>query len=494
MLFNILMLVGMYPVCFILYFVFKMSGKSRNGIIFGVRIPKDAGLAQEFEELAEEKRKIYYRRMRRTFFAFLFIPCVCFFTSHVSIQFTFWMLWLLTVILFLQLPYIRANRELSCWKKERLLGLAASEQRPEAYAGEKAEGEEEGVLDAPQESMGGAETIRRFELREAGAVRRVKAGSYLAPILLSAGAVLFCAFLHEKSNQKYMLWLVVVFALSTPMFYAVAVWMDRQRTAVINRDSEVNLNFARAKKQIWSRYWLLCAWGNTAFTVFSAVIAVREAAWTGWIVWGCVLYSLVLLALCARAASKVRRLEERYEEKTDTALQEEDDADWLWGCVYYNKSDRRTIVEARTGLGTSTNLATPIGKGLTIFGMICLLALPVVCIWMILLEFTPIRLEIRDNALIAEQLTTDYRIDIGRIAQLELVTELPELSKNAGTGMDNLYKGDWHILYAGDCEVFLNPQNGLFLKFTADGELYYMSAADDEGTFAVYEALKALLP
>ncbi|MDE7211200.1 MAG: hypothetical protein K2O03_07120, partial [Lachnospiraceae bacterium] len=54
----------------------------------------------------------------------------------------------------------------------------------------------------------------------------------------------------------------------------------------------------------------------------------------------------------------------------------------------------------------------------------------------------------------------------------------------------NLYKGNWHILYAGDCEVFLNPENGLFIKFMADGELYYMSAEDDGKTQEVYEKLK----
>ena len=108
-----------------------------------------------------------------------------------------------------------------------------------------------------------------------------------------------------------------------------------------------------------------------------------------------------------------------------------------------------------------------------------------------MIEFTPIKLEIHENYLVAEQLKTDYRIDVGEIEELELVDELPELSKNRGTGMDNLYKGNWHIIYAGDCEVFLNPQNQVFLKFMADGELYYMSAADDNGTREIYAKLNA---
>ncbi|MCI8641950.1 MAG: hypothetical protein HFG79_00470 [Lachnospiraceae bacterium] len=112
---------------------------------------------------------------------------------------------------------------------------------------------------------------------------------------------------------------------------------------------------------------------------------------------------------------------------------------------------------------------------------------------MMFLEFTPLKLNVQENYLVAEQLKTDYRIALSDIREPELVDSLPEMSKNVGTGMDNLYKGNWHITYNGDCEVFLNPKNHLFIKFTVDGELYYMSAADDKETRAVYEELTARL-
>lgn len=498
MLFNVLMLVGMYPVVIILYFVYRMNAKNRNGVIFGVRIPKEEGTAQEFLEVTEEKRKIYYRRMRRIFFIFLIIPLVCFFVPHISIQFTIWMFWLLAAIVCLQIPYVRANGELSRWKKERrLLGTDmrreeqsdAQEKKNNAVSDEMTE---EGGMQESRRTE--PEGVRHFELSGAGTVRRVRAKEFMPPVVLAAAVVLVCIFLRERSPQSQFLWVAAVFALCTPMFYAIAAWMDRQRTAVISRDSAVNLNFARAKKQIWKSLWLQCAWGNTAFTAFIAAIALMREAPAGRLVWGCAFYSAALLALCARAVVKSRRLEERYDGETDVSLGEDDDADWLWGCVYYKKSDRRTLVEARNGFGTSTNMATPVGKGLTIFGLGMLLLLPAVCIWMLLLEFTPIRLELRENYLVAEQLKTDYRIPVENITELELISELPELSKNSGTGMDNLYKGDWHIVYAGDCEVFLNPQNGLFLKFNAGGELYYMSASDDGQTRAVYDALLEVVP
>ena len=94
---------------------------------------------------------------------------------------------------------------------------------------------------------------------------------------------------------------------------------------------------------------------------------------------------------------------------------------------------------------------------------------------------------------IPQPILVSTKVLLSDIREPELVDSLPEMSKNVGTGMDNLYKGNWHITYNGDCEVFLNPKNHLFIKFTVDGELYYMSAADDKETRAVYEELTARL-
>lgn len=505
MLLNVIMWIGLYPAIFIIYFVLKLSAKDRSGIVFGVRLPKAADGAEEFAALLEERKKIYYRQMRMTFFVFLAIPLSSFLVPYFSIQFTIWMFWILAAIVFLELPYIRANRELVKWKKERRLAAAErAEQKETADSQENGSSEEcsrvsenrnaeecDCVPKDRDEGKGSRapELVRHFELSQAGAVRRVRAGSFLPPVIVSAAAVLL-AFLRRGTYGHYtgLLWIIPVFALCTPLFFAAAAWMDRQRTAVISRDSGINVNFARAKKQVWSRYWLFCAWLNTAFTALAALLVPREAGGS-WLLWGCLLYTLILTAGSGKMAGKLSRLEERYAPQTDASVMEDDDDNWLWGCVYHNRSDKRVMVEARVGLGTSVNVATPVGRGLTVFSVFVLLMIPILCLWMIMVEFTPFRLEIRGDELVAEQLKTDYRIAVSDITELTLVEELPELSKIAGTGMDSLYRGKWHILYGDNCEVFLNPQNSLFLRFVSDGVIYYMSAPEDEQTRALYEEL-----
>ncbi len=525
MLLNIILFVSTYPVVLIMYFVLKYSGKNRNGTVFGLCVPKDEALAKEFYKQVQEKQVWYQRRMRTTLILLLLVSLVSFATPYFSIQFTIWMLWLLLGIVFLELPCILVNRELKVWKKSavakmRLPGQLAEESADAEMPGakdvhpvgmnsdaEKAETEwkkeerkKSEQKKAGQKEAGRGETwlaatsksenVRLIELSEAGQVRKTKLLPFLLPTFISMAAVAAYYLLCEDSRGQKMTWVVFVLAIVTPMFYLAAGWMDKQRTAVVSYDSEVNLNYARAKKQIWNRLWLLCAWLNTVFTAFAALVLRNEKITALWLLWGTVAYVAVTMIFVLAAVRKVNRLEQCYEKKIDPLLNEDDDDCWIWGMLYYNKADKRTLVETRVGYGTATNMATPLGKGLMAFAALALLSLPIVCVWMILLEFTPIRLMVQQDYLVAEQLKTDYRIAVEDIEELELVQELPELSKNAGTGMDNLYKGNWHILYAGDCEVFLNPENGLFIKFMADGELYYMSAEDDGKTQEVYEKLK----
>lgn len=490
MLLNIILFIGMYPIVFILYFVLKWSSTNRNGTVFGLCVPKDKALAEEFYKQVDEKELWYRRRMRNIFIILLIVPLSTFAIPYVSIQFTIWTLWMLGGIALLELPCMKVHQELKIWKKNARARMLLEGQFSEEKEGMEIEQSEEKIkIQSAKTEIQGADRVRLIELSEAGQVRKTKLLPFLVPTLVSAASVLAYALFRVDSRGQQMLWVVILFALCTPMFYVAAGWLDRQRTAVVSYNSEININFARAKKQIWNRFWLFCAWINTAFTAFSAFALRNEEISVIWLLWGTIFYLAITMILLLFTVRQLNRIERSYKKKIDPMLNEEDDDCWILGMFYYNKEDKHTFVEARIGYGATTNMATSLGKGLMVFSGIAILSIPVLCIWMIMIEFTPIKLDIRENYLIAEQLKTDYQIDIREIEELELVDELPKLSKNRGTGMDNLYKGNWHIVYAGDCEVFLNPQNQIFLKFKADGELYYMSASDDHRTQEIYTKL-----
>ena len=152
-------------------------------------------------------------------------------------------------------------------------------------------------------------------------------------------------------------------------------------------------------------------------------------------------------------------------------------------------SDFNIIVFYGVGFGTTVNMVSKAGKGTILFIILALLMLPLVCVWVIAEEFTPIHLEIENQSLCAEQIRTDYEISLDDLDDVEILTELPNWSRVNGTGMETLEKGTFKISGEGECQVFLNPQNKKFLYFTANGKNYYMSGIDDTETEEIYQEI-----
>lgn len=144
---------------------------------------------------------------------------------------------------------------------------------------------------------------------------------------------------------------------------AVAVWMDRQPTAVINNDSDVNLNYTRARKNIWKNFWLIVLWLNTAFAavILAASFLADNMGWM--ILTGSMVYALATLLLCIPLMKQLRKIEAVYEAKRELNDNADDDRHWIWGIFYYNPADRHSMVPKKVGIGTTMNLATPVGKG-----------------------------------------------------------------------------------------------------------------------------------
>lgn len=204
-----------------------------------------------------------------------------------------------------------------------------------------------------------------------------------------------------------------------------------------------------------------------------------------WMLWMLAMIGLPYV-LYMKANKKLRQW------KQEKGYSIEEDEKWIGGLFYYNKEDKHSMVNARFGVGTTTNLARPTGKLLEIIGVVGLLAIPLVCGWIILEEYVPIELSIEQEMVIGEQLRKEYEIPVEKIENLREIEELPEWSKSNGTAMENLCKGTFYIRNVGKCEVFLNPQNTRFLEFEVEGKLYYMSGVDDAETQQFYKQIKEM--
>ena len=185
----------------------------------------------------------------------------------------------------------------------------------------------------------------------------------------------------------------------------------------------------------------------------------------------------------------MKNIEKHYASSFDPAFKTNEDEAWIFGLFYYNPKDKSSIVETRAGIGTSVNMATGLGKGLTIFSIIAMLSIPFISIFMIMEEFTPIHLVIKDDTLYCEHIFENYAIDTDTISNVSLVDELPSMVKSNGTAMDNLLKGKFHVRNQGNYELFLNPQHKYYINFSADDKNYYVNGFDDKETLEIYSEL-----
>ncbi|MBQ9140865.1 MAG: hypothetical protein IJX63_03625 [Lachnospiraceae bacterium] len=451
---NLILLVCMYPFIFIMFFLLKNDGMDKKKGRFGVILNAEQQKAPEVEQITKE----YGKQMNKLLLVLALIPLPILFIPWFSVSTSLWLLWLLATCFVFFIPYGIANEKLK--ELKRMKGWKQCGEAP-VYV----------------------------EMKEAGSVRRVKWFHFLPQTIISIAVFVWTVVMYPKVQIPAIPVLIGSFASVAPMFAAAAVWMDKQKTQPVSTDSDVNVNYSRAKKNLWKNFWMLCSWVNTVYTVSLLLTFDKDGRVTGGFWIGFVLYTVLTVVLCIWMLKKKAALDVAYEAKMDLAQPDDDDY-WIWGMIYNNPKDKHFMVEKRVGAGTTVNVATVGGKVFVVLIGGSLLAVPLLCIYLFLLEFTPIHLTIEDNQLVASQLREEHVIGLHSIGEAELITELPKMSRNHGTSTENLRKGSYKVKDAGHCEVFLNPQNTVFIKLEAYGETYYLGGFDDEETRAIYEGLR----
>lgn len=450
---SMIFLITCYPIIFLMYFMFR-NLKDKNGYCFGATLSKELK-----NDPAIEAIDVTYRKtLKRDFIILGVIPFVALLIPYVSIEFTIWMIWICVICFYPMVLYAKANKQVQELKNERGWNQISE--------------------------------IAYTDLKIASVPRKVKFLTFLPTIVCSIIPVICAYVLFSEKGYGAFRFCMLTFAASTLMFYGFAVLTDRQKLSVISEDSDTNMNFARAKKQVWKNFWLICAWINTIFTwVMLFGLYFRNAAMTV-LLWGSVIYGVIIVFVALWLVKKLHEVNRKYESKRTLADVADDDRHWYYGMMYYNPKDTHVMVENRMGTGTAMNMATGIGKGTYVFAALCMLIIPISCIWMIMLDFTPMSTEIVEDSIVCTHLGVEYEIPLDEMQEYSVITEMPEVTKINGTGMDKIHSGTFEIYREGVFEAFYNPQNELFIKIVTEDETYYISGQTDAETQAVLNEIK----
>ena len=450
---GLILVIILYPFVLLMYFLLKNDATPKKNMYFGVTLDKEQKKDEDVDRIVKE----YDKQMKKYLLILTLLPIPLLFIPWFSIFLTGWMIWLLATCFAFFIPFGQANMKLKELKAEKGWNEKQSQQ----------------IF---------------VEMKAAGSVRKVKWYHFLPQNILTVLMVLWTLSTYQDASAIAMHILVISFATITPLFWLMAIWMDKQKTQIISMDSNVNINYNRAKKNIWKNFWSICCWINVLYMV-SMPLALNSQGNLTHIFWvTTVLYIVLTFVLIFWLMKKKNDIDSRYRPEIFEDFAD-DDSHWYWGIIYYNPKDKHSMVEKRVGMGTSVNMATPVGKGFAVFGGLSLLVIPVICIWLILLEFTPIQLQLIEGQIVARHLRNEYAISLNSIEDAELIAELPKMSKNHGTSMDHLKKGSFLVSEGDRCTVFANPENGLFIRLEADGTTYYLSGYDDAETRRIYDAL-----
>lgn len=451
----LIILLCTYPAILFMYFFVKMDATPKKGVHFGVTLTSELAKEQKVKAVTES----YHKEMKRMLLGILLMSLPMLFIPWASIWAMYLCVWIAASVVVFFIPFGVANHRLKTWKLEQ--GVVVSKE-PVVYT----------------------------ELKQAGAVRRVKWFHFAPQAVLSVIAFVVAILIHKQQDNRLLLMMTGVMGSITFLYWLAAVWMDRQKTMAVSTDSDVNVNYARAKKNLWKNFWVGCSWVHMLYILVQGFFFLKRnnVSLSLWVL--PVLYTVAALVLLAQMLHKKAGLDKKYDDKMDIGLQDLD-AYYIFGLLYYNPQDKHSMVENRNGIGTTPNLATPLGKGAVVLIIALVLHALIVILGEVVQEFTPIHLQIEDGYVVATHTKEEYRIALHSIKDARLLTERPQkMTRNHGWNTDTLVKGSFHMKEEEkDCEVICYDYNTLFLRIDTSIGTYIFSGVDDEETKQVYEMI-----
>ncbi len=413
---------------------FKSECKPKKNIIVGVTLPYNAHDDAAVLALLEK----YKRELRLTCWIMLAAAVPSLLLRGHGTFMTYWITWTILACLSFYIPYVRCNKALRQLKEER--GWRREEEAPRTVADLKAAAEE---------------------------MRWLSPWWFLPPFAASLLPLLF---------DRTLWWLWALNAAMAPVFYLCYRYLYRNRAEVVDADSGRTMALTRIRRYNWGKCWLILAWATGAFNVGMWLTLGH--------VWLCMavvlLYGLTVCLAVIRIEFRVRRLQEKLTADSGRGYYVDEDERWIWGMLYYNPNDARLMVNDRTGIGSTVNLARRSGQ--TIMGLILavLLACPLIGVWLMGMERAPVELEITETELVGSHFGGRWSVPLEDIESVELMEKLPRLTRTAGTGLSSACTGQFSNSEWGRVTLCIDPRTGPWLLVKAvDGTLYLFGASED---------------
>jgi len=447
---NMILFVCMYLVLPLIYVMMRNLSKPKKNIILGVTLPYEA----RQEEAVQSICRAYRKHLTAVCIILTIVSLGAFIFEYSSVMMTYLMTWLLAAIIVPFISYTIFHRRLKRLKREQgwFSGVAGKV-----------------MLDTKVSVQ---------------ASRKLSAWLFMPPVIICLIPLLQELFNKSDWEMGIVYSINTLLVIACYLFYLI---IYRQRAEIVDHDTSLSLALTQVRRYNWGKTWMVISWATAFFNLGFWLFIWNN---TGLLI-TTALYTAIILFVAINAEFSTRQAQERLSEHSGKDVYVDDDKYWINGMFYYNPHDKHIMINARVGINTSINLASPVGKAVMALSVLCLLALPFFGLWMMSEEFTPLEITVTATSVEARHTATVYSISLDDVRSAELIETLPPALKVAGTGMDTLLKGRFRVEGPGISSLCLNPQAAPFILIRTADRAYIFGTNEAAQTREVYDLLMA---
>lgn len=454
---NLFLAICFVPILPVIYFTMLNERKPKNNLILSTTIPKEAW--EDPRVLAITKKYTKELTISCILLALFYIPA--FFMEYISFIMTYVMLWTDAIIIVPSIPYVRAVKAMRALKKKNWY-------HPELKKIQVADTSLASVFEEKQSTY----TFANF----------------LLPLLVSLIPLMFPLVVPLEGSIS-ALYIVILCNSSTILMCYYCYTLLRKKEDRVNSDITLTAVLTRIRRFYWGKCWIYVSWLSAGISFSALLLFVSE--WAFIIALG--VFVTGILALVVGMELKIRKEQQRLNMEQPSEILMDEDDNWPYGIICYNKNDKNLFVNSRVGFGVTVNFAHPVGKALDIFAIVMLLLLPFIGIFTVKEEFTKPKVVLTGTAIEAHHTDLEYSIPLDDINTVSYLTEMPKASKTWGSNFPHLYKGKFNIRDIGQNGLLcLDPYDDAFLLIRTIDETYYMFSMEDSAELEkIYKTLES---
>ncbi len=309
--------------------------------------------------------------------------------------------------------------------------------------------------------------------------------SLIIPFICCAYLVFKIVYINDVRNIEYSLRYLYITMLAVNILLMVAsviarkyIINMRQISYTDNREENIVINF-NVKNTLINIMYIISNINVIANTLFVSLV-IKTVIFS---VAVSILSSIITILLIIYAYKNVKQV--NYNEESSFG-------NWIYGIFYYNKADKKLSVPKRFGIGTTINLAKPMGKAILIATVVLIISVYSSAVYIIVgNEVVDHSLIISNEVMHMTSINYSKSISLAEVESVELVKkhDVHYTFKTNGISTESYRRGYFNVKGLGNCFVCVYSSSDTILKIkTVDGYLLY-STRTSEDTKAVYEEL-----